>query len=302
MLASHLQSRLTNLLLTGLLYNCLFYLHGLNLTSMAANILIPGPVVEGMGHIQVLSTLSARLVELGHNVTLLSGSKKCTQKFAASNVSHIVYYRSPNCTVNQEVAQELAKVKFYEYTPQENMDIFLSMYRDMAADCRVLLSNIELLNRLKSAQFDLLIGDIITPCDIFIANLLDIPWIPVTANRQYIFISNFGYKIPAELAYVPQPFGMTSVTDDMTFYQRFQNTVFYFSLNFIVYPNFLREFEEIKQQHNIAPEMDIWELASTAEIWLCQTSVVLDYPGPGLPNYVPVGGLGVRTPGKLPKV
>ncbi|XP_072013472.1 UDP-glucuronosyltransferase 2C1-like [Amphiura filiformis] len=285
-----------------LLYNYLFYLYGINLTSHAAKIIIPGPVVEGMGHTQVLSTLTSRLVDVGHKVSLLSGSQKCSEKFAASNASQTIYYRSPNATVNAEVGKDLAKVKFYEYNDEDNKDIFIRMYRNMAADCGAILGNNDLLERLKSENFDLLIGDMLSPCDIFIANILDIPWIAVTANRQYVLISNIVYRVPAELSYVPQPFAMHTATDKMSFFERLANVMAYFSMNYLVFPYFMKlEFVKIKEEYNIAPEMDIWEMSSKAELWLTQTSMVLDFPGPGLPNVVPVGGLGVRPRNALPK-
>ncbi|XP_072051751.1 UDP-glucuronosyltransferase 2B1-like [Amphiura filiformis] len=271
-----------------------------NSFSHAAKVLIPGPALQGMGHIQVLSTLTAKLVELGHNVTLISGSQKCSEKFAASNASQTIYYRSPNATTNPKYAQELADVKFYDYSQAQHRKIFLAMYDSLAADCRALLSDNNLFEKLKSDEFDILIGDALTPCDIFIANMLGIPWIAVTASREYICVSNFAFRVPAEISYVPVV-GSHNKTDKMTFMQRVHNTLFYFYLNFEIMPQFLKDFIEIKQEYNIAPDMDLWEMASKAEIWLSQTSTVFDFPAPGLPNVVPVGGLGVRPPNALQK-
>ena len=272
-----------------------------NLCAEAAKILVPGPAVEGMGHLQVLSTLTARLVQSGHNVTLLSGSKKCSDKLSASNASQTIFYRSPNATINSKIATKIADVKFYDYTSMHQLEIFFGLYDNLAADCRALVSDADLLERLKSEKFDILIGDMITPCDIFIANILGIPWIPVTANREYICISNYVYRIPAELSYVPY-LGLYMLTDKMSFLQRLGNVLFYIHFNFYLRPTFMKEFIKIKEEYNIAPGMDIWEMSSKAEIWLSQTSPVLDYPAPGLPNFVPVGGLGVRPPNALSTV
>ncbi|XP_072051750.1 UDP-glucuronosyltransferase 2B7-like [Amphiura filiformis] len=294
----------TNFLLHVVQHTLVYYLFAstckCSSISHAAKVLIPGPALQGMGHIQVLSTLTAKLVELGHNVTLLSGSQKCSEKFAASNASQTIYYRSPNATTNPKFAQELADVKFYDYSLLHHRKIFLAMYNSLAADCRALLSDNNLFEKLKSEEFDILIGDALTPCDIFIANILRIPWIAVTASREYLCISNFVFRVSAELSYVPVV-GSHKKTDNMTFMQRVHNTFSYFYLNFKLMPYFLNDFIEMKQEYNIAPNMDLWEMASKAEIWLSQTSTVLDFPAPGLPNIVPVGGLGVRPPNALPK-
>ena len=279
------------------------FAHGINQDGNsfchAAKILVPGPAVHGNGHIQVLSTLTNKLVKLGHNVTLLSGSQTCTKKFAASNASQIIYYRSPYDTVSAKFTQEMADVKFHEYSLDEQQKMFWGFYDSLAADCRALLSDNNLFSELQSSHFDLLIGDATTPCDIFIANVLDIPWIAVTASREYLPVSKFIYRVPIELSYVPM-FGMP-LTDKMTFMQRVENTVFYFLLNYCFFPMFLNDFIRIKEEYNIAPHMDFWEMSSKAEIWLAQTSVVIDFPAPGLPNVVDVGGLGVRPPNALPQ-
>ena len=272
-----------------------------NVCTEAAKILVPGPSIEGMGHFQVLSTLTARLVQSGHNVTLLSGSKKCSDKFSASNASQTIYYRSPNASVNTKIATHFAGVKFYGYTRIHQTEIFFDLYDSMADDCRALVSDADLLERLKSEKFDILIGDMVSPCEIFIANILGIPWIPVTSNREYLCIGNYIYRIPAELSYVPH-LGLYMLTDKMSFLERLGNVLFYMIFNAFHRPNLLREFIKIKEEYSIAPEMDIYEMSSKAEIWLSQTSPVLDYPAPGLPNFVPVGGLGVRPPNPLSKV
>ncbi|XP_072051749.1 UDP-glucuronosyltransferase 2B1-like [Amphiura filiformis] len=294
-----------NFLLNVVQHTLVYYLFAsickCNSFSHAAKVLIPGPALQGMGHIQVLSTLTAKLVELGHSVTLLSGSQKCSEKFTASNASQTIYYRSPNATTNPKYAQELADVKFYDYSRIHHRNIFLAMYDSLAADCRALLSDDNLFEKLKSEEFDILIGDALTPCDIFIANIIGIPWIAVTANREYLCISNCVFRVPAELSYSPA-LGLPDNTDKMTFVQRVLNTFTYFYLNFEMMPYFLKDFIEMKQKYNIAPDMDLWEMASKAEIWLSQTSTVLDFPAPGLPNVVPVGGLGVLPPNALPKI
>ena len=271
------------------------------LCAEAAKILVPGPSVQGMGHVQILSTLTARLVQSGHNVTLLSGSKKCSDKFSASNASQTIFYRSPDATINLKFAPQIEDVKFHDYTWDDQTKIFFGLHDAQAEDCRALVGDVNLLERLKSEKFDILIGDMNTPCDIFIANILGIPWIPVTANREYMCICNYIYRIPAELSYVPQ-FALYMLTDKMSFLERLGNVLFYIYFNSCLRPFFMREFIKIKEEYNIAPEMDLWEMSSKAEIWLSQTSPVLDYPAPGLPNFVPVGGLGVRPPNALSQV
>ncbi|XP_072013478.1 UDP-glucuronosyltransferase 2B1-like [Amphiura filiformis] len=303
------QSRIASIPLSVLLVQLLSYYLCVGLSTLcmtsnsfshAAKIIIPGPAVQGMGHVQLLSTLTAKLVELGHNVTLLSGSQKCSENFAASNASQTIYYRSPNVTTNPKFAQELADVKFHDYSSVQQINLVWGFYHSLAADCRALLSDDNLFEKLKSEDYDILIGDAITPCDIFIANILKIPWIAVTANREYICVSRFVYRVPSELSYVPM-LGLHMLTDRMTFMQRVGNILFYISLNYITMPAFVKDFTQMKREYNIAPDMDLWEMASKAEIWLSQTSTVLDFPAPGLPNVVPVGGLGVRPPNALPK-
>ncbi len=267
----------------------------------AAKILVPGPAVHGNGHTQVLSTLTNKLVQLGHNVTLLSGSQSCTKKFTASNASQIIYYRSPYASVSANFTQEISDVKFHAYDHKDHMKLAFALYDSIAADCRTILSDNVLFDKLRSERFDLLIGDVATPCDIFIANILHIPWIAVTASREFIGLTKSIYRVPTEVSYVPV-IGMHTLTDKMTFMERVANTMFRPFFDYYISPFLLRDFIRIKEEYNIASHMDFWEMSSKAEIWLSQTSLVLDFPAPGLPNVIDVGGLGVRPSNALSQV
>ncbi|XP_022096172.1 UDP-glucuronosyltransferase 2C1-like [Acanthaster planci] len=164
-----------------------------------------------------------------------------------------------------------------------------------AGECDSALSDSAMMDRLRAAQFDIVVGDVLYPCFILIAQKL---------NLRYVNVMN-GVIMPmahSRLAGMPNnpaflPGAMTTLTDNMNVLQRCLN-VFAYAVNAFLYDTFyLGPFDRLKTKHGIQSEMSMYESLGRAEVWLMNTDFTTDYPRSLTPNVVLVGGL-TTTPAK----
>lgn len=99
-------------------------------------------------------------------------------------------------------------------------------------------------------------------------------------------------------AYVPNTFG--GFIDEMTFFQRVQNTVFTLLTNFLANLIFMHKQRKVLEEHfPDAPSLD--DLTHNVSIVLLNSHFsVVETPRPYMPNMIPVGGFHIQ-PQTLPK-
>ena len=100
------------------------------------------------------------------------------------------------------------------------------------------------------------------------------------------------YGFPAELSYTPEVF--FGASDKMTFMQRVQNVFQHFFWSHIAPPILLAEYCQIQKDFDIEPDTYLPNMIGQAALWLSYSDISLDFPGPVMPNFVPIGGIAVK--------
>ncbi|XP_038070118.1 UDP-glucuronosyltransferase 2C1-like [Patiria miniata] len=158
-----------------------------------------------------------------------------------------------------------------------------------AGECDSALSDNAMMERLRSAKFDIVVGDIMYPCFILIAQKLNLRYVNVMNGIIMPMAHGRLAGIPSNPAYIPG--ALTKFTDDMNVLQRCLN-VFAYSLNAFLYDNFcLGPFDRLKTKYGIRPEMSTYESLGRSELWMMNTDFAADYPRSLTPNVVLIGGL-----------
>ncbi|XP_038069838.1 UDP-glucuronosyltransferase 2C1-like [Patiria miniata] len=104
-----------------------------------------------------------------------------------------------------------------------------------AGECDSALSDNDMMERLRSAKFDIVVGDILYPCFILIAQKLNLRYVNVMNGIIMPMAHSRLAGIPSNPAYIPG--ALTKFTDDMSVLQRCLN-VFAYGLNAFLYDNF----------------------------------------------------------------
>ena len=99
----------------------------------------------------------------------------------------------------------------------------------------------------------------------------------------FILVVAIRYALPAHPAYIPER--QLGLSDDMTFPQRFKNTVMSVVYKVLFYGE-ATQYSFLQAMHNIAPDTSIVELSGRAELWIICMDFVLDFPRPLHPNVV----------------
>ncbi|XP_077983105.1 UDP-glucuronosyltransferase 2C1-like [Glandiceps talaboti] len=162
------------------------------------------------------------------------------------------------------------------------------MVDGMKEDCKKILENKELLQRLESAKFDIIVANNFAFCHALIAQKLSLPFVAVSTNRPISPLDTY-HTVPTPMSYVPAM--LSGLSDRMNFMQRLKNVMvnvvgFAFA-NLFLYP----AYDEIKQMYNIKPEIGIRESLGSAELYLFGVDWALEFPRPIMPNTIFLGGL-----------
>ncbi|XP_077982891.1 UDP-glucuronosyltransferase 2C1-like [Glandiceps talaboti] len=247
---------------------------------------LPGTSVSS--HYLYMSKIGEFLANAGNDVTFLLGEnhndlKKTpqTQKLFTFEKYHTKADKSFYDKVDSFSSKALkgnAEVK--------DMAVMSSVLLD---DCKALLENERLFERLESAKFDIIVSNNMAFCHVLIAQKLSLPFVTVSTNRPVSSVDAYYTNMPTPLSYVPAM--MTGLSDRMDFLQRVKNfmahIVGFTFLNLLILP----AYDELKQIHNIKPEMGMRESLGSAELYLFGVDWALEFPRPIMPNSVFLGGL-----------
>jgi len=159
----------------------------------------------------------------------------------------------------------------------------------------VLMNGEEALNKLKGESFDIAIVDgwLFTKCFYLIPHRLGIPWITYTT-----FAEPFLIRTPSLPSFVNHM--MSGLTDRMSFFQRFQNTVLSTVFHFNK-PSADVSLDILDRYRKYGEFNNLDELVSRSKLFLVTSDVVLDYAKPSMPNVVEIGGLTTAEPKSLPE-
>ncbi|KAL7824706.1 hypothetical protein SRHO_G00344660 [Serrasalmus rhombeus] len=252
--------------------------------------------VEG-SHWLSMKVLVSELARRGHQVLLLvpetsillEGSELIrTQTFP-------VPYDHEELTSSMKGMQQGS----FQHSPPL-MDLVLSVQtlllftQTQVRGCEALLYNQTLMEKLKQEGFDLVLTDPFLPCGTILATVLRLP------SVFFLRVLPCGLDIlaaqcPAPPSYVPR-FGMT-VTAHLTFPQRLQNylqSIMELLLCRVMYSSF----DELARRY-LDKDVTYRELLSNGAVFLLRYDFTFEFPKPGMPNMVYIGGINCKESSPL---
>ncbi|XP_038070217.1 UDP-glucuronosyltransferase 2C1-like [Patiria miniata] len=186
-----------------------------------------------------------------------------------------------------------------EEDKQEELKPTKPMSKYLSFECNVLLSDEELMERLKGSQFDLMTLDFINPCMALVAQKLSLRFVIITAASLTPGLHDRWYDIPTNPAYVP--LCMSGYSDSMTFWQRFRNAVTWLAMSVFMDRPMLGPYDALKIRHNIRTDLNMRDTIRSAELWLANTHFAMEYSRAITPNAIMLGGLSAEEPQPLSK-
>ncbi|KAL7847338.1 hypothetical protein SRHO_G00223180 [Serrasalmus rhombeus] len=154
----------------------------------------------------------------------------------------------------------------------------------------------ELIKRLQDEQYDVFLTDPAMTAGVVLGRYLKLP---LVLNARWITSGEGHFAIaPSPLSYVPVP--GSGLSDQMTFFQRVKNSLFYamtlFQEKFVVGPHYKALCDKYFDE-----DCDIVSFLQEADIWLMRLDFVFDFPRPTMPNVVYMGGFQCKPAKPLPE-
>ncbi|XP_035698668.1 UDP-glucuronosyltransferase 2C1-like [Branchiostoma floridae] len=259
-------------------------------------LLVPTPCTESLWF--TLSNIGQALVGRGHIVTVVVPEDIAEERRAERPDFKFETFRDQgtHALLKEIDAQDLSNIESETSVYQYARDV-TSTTDVITKHCDLLLGDIDLMSRLKAANFSLVVYDCCYPFGAMLAPHMDsrVPYI-ATLRTELYFLRASGVPLP--LSYVP--FWGFDFTDNMNFVQRVEN-VFTYSLLSILGPWLATNtYDELVRKY-ISEKETIKSVVSNTDLWLYQTDHVLDFPAPSMPNMVQIGGLHIGAVSPLPK-
>ncbi|KAK9498363.1 hypothetical protein O3M35_003013 [Rhynocoris fuscipes] len=263
----------------------------------SANILVAMPVSFYSHHSGVQPVLHA-LAARGHNVTILS---PYPQKKPVANITDIIV---PNFFQNF-IAKNAPKDDFLSF--HGITSIMFAIWELGANTLGVALQDDQIQKLIKSnddTKFDLIMAETLFANELFVAFGHKFKAPVVNLFPALLFPSGAyltGNDFPP--SYVPVV--RTSFSDRMTFWERVQNTFFYWWDIFIGHVYYLKLQENLLQKYFVYPGSEnrppLEDMLRNTSLTLVDLHFSIGYPTPMHKNIVPYGGGYLKAPGKLPK-
>ncbi|XP_054748415.2 UDP-glucuronosyltransferase 2C1-like [Lytechinus pictus] len=267
-------------------------------TGDAANILMNAILGKG-SHYYITEAIGEQLVNRGHNVTHLVSNAFYKQASSRQN-SELFNYEVYDTAIPPEVIYQLyanmSRVAFLSPLNSQHIEVESKPHWHRYQDCQAVLDNHDLLERIRRANYSLIIYDMLWPCLPIISKMLDIPLVgiisfPNPCMETEIAGSNFNPS------YVP----CTGIgfTNKMTFVQRFVNTFLYAFVPWLTTDKYVW-YNQLLHEHYSNDSVQLLDIVRGTQLFLANSDFVADYPCALGPNVVLVGGLTSKPPQKLP--
>ncbi|KAI8513627.1 UDP-glucuronosyltransferase 2A1 [Branchiostoma belcheri] len=167
---------------------------------------------------------------------------------------------------------------------------FLALGNKMASslldNCEGMLSDSQLMTKLKNSHYDVVVTYPGTSCGSLVAQYLDLPLV-CTLRSMPTGLDISASGVPNPLSYIPTV--TSGLTDQMTFLQRVKNTLVYFGMTTIGQVMAEMGFDAIARR-TIGGNFTIFAALARTDVWLYQTGVMFDFPRPTMPNMVSIAG------------
>ncbi|XP_077983108.1 UDP-glucuronosyltransferase 2C1-like [Glandiceps talaboti] len=260
---------------------------GFQYVSCYKILLLPGLSVSS--HYLYMSKVGEHLANAGHDVTCLLGENHNDLK-KTPQTRKLFTFEKYHTTIDKAVFAKLDSA-FLSKALKGQFEVKDTMIlaNGLLDDCKQLLGNEKLFERLESAKFDIIVANNFALCHAIIAQKLSLPFVTISTNRPICPGDSYIINMPSPISYVPAM--MSGLSDRMDFVQRLNN--FIVNLVGFAFMNMflLSTYDELKQIHNIKPEIGIRESLGSAELYLFAVDWALEFPRPIMPNTVFLGGL-----------
>ncbi|KAI8498208.1 UDP-glucuronosyltransferase 2A1 [Branchiostoma belcheri] len=212
---------------------------------------------------------------------------------ALTSRGHIVTVVAP-ASEKSDLTTKWPSFRYETFGDPEKAPLFIEVLKNtppeiMAAtdDCQNMLSDIQLLRRLRNSHYNVVLTYPGMSCGSLVAQYLDLPLVCTLMFMPFVLeIQATG--VPNPVSYIPTV--MLGLTDQMTFLQRVKNTLVYFGLTIMGQVIAERGFDAIASSRTIGSNFTIFSALARTDVWLYQTGVMFDYPKPTMPNMVSIAG------------
>ncbi|KAJ4448919.1 hypothetical protein ANN_00311 [Periplaneta americana] len=172
--------------------------------------------------------------------------------------------------------------------------------KNMLETCRAALNNQNIMNLMKSNKtYDVVITYLAGPdCLMGFAHRFKAPLIGLTTGSSLPWLA---YRVgnPENPAYIPNYF--LSLTYQMNFWEKLVNTVFDWAMEVWYHIEMNMPAEEMLKHHFGKDYPSLAELQRSTSLILVNSHFSVNTPRPAVPMFVEVGGLHIKSGGKLSK-
>ncbi|KAM4592400.1 UDP-glucuronosyltransferase 2A2-like [Odontesthes bonariensis] len=178
----------------------------------------------------------------------------------------------------------------------EMFDAMFDVHGMMCKMATTMFEDKELMNSLRTKNYDMVITDPAWGAGILLAHALKLPLVYnvrwITSGEGHLAIA------PSPLSYVPMT--GSGLTDKMTFTQRVKNLIFYAIWEaqdtFLIRP----QYQAVCDQF-FGPGVRYSDLLLGADLWLMRVDFVFEFPRPTMPNVIYIGGFQCKASKPLPE-
>lgn len=258
-----------------------------------ANILVLYPG-SGISHKTAVMPIVEELAERGHNITIVSAFKTVTK---SANIRDIVLTESADFITNMvfERFEAMKKSSFQQLVLiiQEIETVVRNGYESM-------MKNPEFQQILKERKVDLILQDgLLSEYCRVISHHLQVPF--VAHYSAAIYPPTDLYLVGATADYATMPNPLNFFTDEMTFFQRFLNTIqTKMSEMFYRFTVISLMDEMVHKDFPNSPPVE--ELGKEISLMISNSHSVISYPRSLPPTVISIGGLHTRPANSLPLV
>ncbi|CAH1264721.1 UGT2B7 [Branchiostoma lanceolatum] len=159
-----------------------------------------------------------------------------------------------------------------------------NIVKDLNRFCVNMLDNTDVAK--SAAQFDVVLADFIEPCGYILPHVHRLPSVVVIGPLN-TFLGKFG--VPSPIAYVPST--NSELTDDMDFWDRTRNSLYY--IQWLVFQYFSDSRRRSAFSHHL-PNQVLSAAMSQVDLVLVNRDFALEFPGPTSPNVINIGGIAAQ--------
>uniref|UniRef100_A0A1I7TSY8 UDP-glucuronosyltransferase n=1 Tax=Caenorhabditis tropicalis TaxID=1561998 RepID=A0A1I7TSY8_9PELO len=251
----------------------------------------------------MLGTVSDTLTDAGHDLTVLMPVVDFKQENKTAMKSTKKIIKIPPGTEATETLEAMEKFMSQLWTSDNSNPLFMALHAPamsaiFASQCKKVLENRELLETLKSENFDLAITEPFDTCAYALFEAIQIrAHVAVLSCSRLDHVSS-AIGQPIAPSYVPGT--QSTHGDQMTIWQRFMNVVHYIMCNFLF--NYIGD-EDYKVAKEIIPGIRSWrEVLPEASFIFTNHIPLMDFPAPTFDKIIPIGGISVKTEKKSLKL